>query len=837
MKKTISINLQGVIFHVEEDGYQLLHTYLGSVKRYFAAYEGHEEIMADLEGRMAEIFLSKLSTVKQVITLEEVQALIQRMGNVQDFAEVADETEPHTTSHTLNNPTMETFNTADAAPKRLYKAVHGKKIAGVAAGIAHYLKTDPLWVRLAFILLVFGTPVFDFGAFASISIITYIVLALILPVDPSIPAEGADMTSGKGKKLYRNPDDKKLGGVSSGIAAYFGTDPTWIRLLFVVLFFGFGTGLLLYIILWMVLPEANSLTEKMEMRGNPITISSIEDTIKNNPSFQDEKGQQNTLARLFLLPITLLSQILEAVGPLLKTLISVFFAIVRVIAGALMIMLSLALMFGAVVLAGAGFGLLTGNSFAHLGDFPTEMVSGDVPWYGVLAAAVGLIVPAILLGVLGLSVLARRTLMRQPLGWTLLALFLVSGAVVAFSAIEFGQNFNERGTYSTERKLMVPAGTLFLKAGPSSGKTYKSAALTIGSSRGQDILLQMDYMGEGRTEEDAVRNAQMVKYEPILMDSVLTLATSIGWKENAKFRDQDLNVRLLIPTMKPFLLDRNLARIVNFNENPTDIDLEELAGKKLMFGEGGKLSCLDCTAADSARQRTREDRNDFVHDGEDSGDLSIEIPSGGPSRTFEVASFTSVEAAGALQVLVRQGSTSSVKAYGSQSMINDLKVRSKDGQLSLSLDGDLLDLLDEEEPVVIVIETIKLTGLDLVGACKGEVSGFSGLDLNLDLIGASRAYVKGNQNKITADLTGASKLELSGTADEISADLTGACKLNAEDMPAQKVKLDLSGASKAIVHSRAVLNVDANGASRVTYYGQPETVVTDLSGAAKVEQE
>ncbi|MFC7669476.1 hypothetical protein ACFQT0_20500 [Hymenobacter humi] len=86
MKKNISINLQGIIFHIEEDGYDVLSRYLTEVKAHFAHYRGHEDIVADIEGRIAEIFSARLSPVQQVITLEDVEAMTAKMGRVSDFA-------------------------------------------------------------------------------------------------------------------------------------------------------------------------------------------------------------------------------------------------------------------------------------------------------------------------------------------------------------------------------------------------------------------------------------------------------------------------------------------------------------------------------------------------------------------------------------------------------------------------------------------------------------------------------------------------------------------------------------------------------------------------------
>jgi len=77
------------------------------------------------------------------------------------------------------------------------------------------------------------------------------------------------------KRLYRDPDNRVLGGVCSGIGIYLKLDPTIVRLVFLVIFFGFGIGFLIYIILWIVVPEARTTAQKLEMRGDPVNASNI----------------------------------------------------------------------------------------------------------------------------------------------------------------------------------------------------------------------------------------------------------------------------------------------------------------------------------------------------------------------------------------------------------------------------------------------------------------------------------------------------------------------------------------------------------------------------------
>src|SRR5690349_13144352 len=85
MKKNISINISGIIFHIEEDGYEVLKKYLDSINRYFSSFEDSSEILSDIESRIAEIFLTKLNEGKQIITAEDVKSLVVTMGSVSDF--------------------------------------------------------------------------------------------------------------------------------------------------------------------------------------------------------------------------------------------------------------------------------------------------------------------------------------------------------------------------------------------------------------------------------------------------------------------------------------------------------------------------------------------------------------------------------------------------------------------------------------------------------------------------------------------------------------------------------------------------------------------------------
>ena len=192
MKKTLTVNLGGTVFHIDEDAYRLLDNYLCNLRLHFRKQEGAEEIVNDIENRISELFAEKLSAGSQVITIADVEEVIARMGKPEDFGEDTGEEEPQKTT--------------------------GQTGAQQGATIR--------------------------------------------------------------RRLYRNPDDKILGGVISGLAAYLNWDVTVLRLImFVVLICGYGVLIPIYIICWLVIPEARTAAEKLNMRGEDITIENIGRTV------------------------------------------------------------------------------------------------------------------------------------------------------------------------------------------------------------------------------------------------------------------------------------------------------------------------------------------------------------------------------------------------------------------------------------------------------------------------------------------------------------------------------------------------------------------------------
>src|ERR1700748_2094911 len=136
MNKTIIININGIVFHIEEDAYDVLKSYMTDVKRHFLNSADSLEITSDIENRIAEMFSDVLTRDnKQVIVEQDVNAVIQQMGRVEDFDEVYDDGK---------NPAAGAY-TYTTNERRLFRDPDDHLVSGVCAGIANYFNIQPLW--------------------------------------------------------------------------------------------------------------------------------------------------------------------------------------------------------------------------------------------------------------------------------------------------------------------------------------------------------------------------------------------------------------------------------------------------------------------------------------------------------------------------------------------------------------------------------------------------------------------------------------------------------------------------------------------------------------------
>ncbi|MBD8488117.1 PspC domain-containing protein [Echinicola sp. CAU 1574] len=614
MKKTISINISGILFHIEEDGYDNLKKYLEAINKHFSHYEDNQEIIKDIENRIAEIFLSNLKNNKQVISAENVDKLIEKMGTIADFKAVEEEKEPDAKLHHeeenengdsefykyITPPNQE----AGKGYKKLTRLERSKILGGVCAGLAHYLAIDPLWTRLVAILLLFSGEFslrnFDFFPWdwnISLSlgwwaVLAYIVLWVILPVSYDEPEDKQI------KKLYRNPDDRVIGGVSSGLAAYFNIEVLWARLAFVGLIFAGGAGFVIYLILWIITPLAKSITERIKMKGGEITLSNIESTIIENrqiPEMPQPKQHQKAWLAPFRFLGNIINELGKALGPLGKFIIDV----IRVAFGLIIFFIGLVITLTPLAFLGAYFEFFTNDSFKYMIDnIPVEMLSELLPVWLALAASVTVLIPGIVITLLGISVLIRRSLIDSRFGLVTFGIWLLSIMVCAFQIPKTIAQFKNEGTYTKESVIDIPDSIVVIEATKRESEFNELGLVHVELKGTEDstLMLEQKFQSQGRSLDDAVNNAKSIQYEYMVVDSVISFNRSLEFSSMAKFRGQNLRQTLYIPYNKPFVMDKSLLSIIRNTIYSNGYKLKDVTSNNYwVFNEDGLL-CLTCTS-------------------------------------------------------------------------------------------------------------------------------------------------------------------------------------------------------------------------------------------------
>ncbi len=609
MKKTLSINISGILFHIEEDGYDTLKNYLESINTHFSGYSDSKEIISDIENRIAEIFLSYLKNNNQVITAENVTRLIEKMGTIADFSALEEKQE----AEEEEAPAADDFykyvtppSSANGGYKKLMRLESKKILGGVCAGIAQYFAIDVLWIRLIAILLLFtgniNFDLFDFNpfgwvqvnfGFGAIAVIAYIVLWVILPVSYT-QEEDKEI-----KKLFRNPDDKVLGGVASGLSAYFGVKELYVRLAFVLLTFAGGSGIVIYLILWIITPVASSITERIKMKGGEITLDSIDSTLKEtiNPvPPAPESSFESTIKKVVMTPFRVLGQVIEALGSALGSLGKFLLTLLRVFFGLIIFIFGIVLIGAPLVAFTLYLGIIDPIYYGTTDVFPLEMVTELIPT-GLAAAGLGLLaIPGIVILMLGLSVLSKKNLVGSRFGLVALALWLMCIGTVGFQVPRVLAKFKEEDRLITNTPLAIGQGVLFLTVEDREVEEefYQRVVLELKGTEDSIPSLNQEYFSRGQTKKQAQENIKKIAYSYSVKDSVITFERGFDLKTLGAFRDQKLNLSLAIPYDKPFIMDDSLLEILENTIYRNGYEGEDVRPEAIwVFNEAG-LTCLTC---------------------------------------------------------------------------------------------------------------------------------------------------------------------------------------------------------------------------------------------------
>lgn len=535
MNKTVTINIAGIVFHIEEDAYERLKTYLDKLRFKFSAEEGRDEILADIESRIAEILTAKKGPAREVVIMSDIEEVIATMGEpeaISDEGNAASEPEPEPTR-------------AESYERR------------------------------------------------------------------------------KRRRLFRDPDDKILGGVCTGIGHYFDIDAVWIRLGFVLAVVLGGTGILFYLLLMIIIPKAETTAEKLEMRGEPVDVNNIKRSIQEEfeewgdrmKKFGKEKKAEWGKADYDKWNRSRYHRRRDGAEDFLRTigtLLGRFVAFCLVFFGVLLLI-----------------GLFTGTFF--ITDFGPDVISAQAKslfddqtsyYVAIIGGILVFGMPLLMMIYSGITILFRLKRNNKILGFSALGIWIVGIILSVISITNVAAGFSET-SQSEERVAVTNTHNKNLavrvtvdpdmindyydddfnkkhhyggrwKVVTTSDNHWKlGAQLNIVPATGDSIEMYVYKKSQGRSIVEAQERVRNISYL-IKQDSTsITFAPAFTFDEGTGWKAQEVDIELRIPVGTTIFLDRTCNGFIWDVDNIHSTPDENMTDRRWKMTAAG-LECVDC---------------------------------------------------------------------------------------------------------------------------------------------------------------------------------------------------------------------------------------------------
>jgi phage shock protein PspC (stress-responsive transcriptional regulator) len=524
MEKTITVNISGTVFHIEEKAYQALQRYLENVRGQFAGSPGSDEIMADIEARIAELFAERIQGRGMVVTLADVDHVIDVMGRPEDYT---DGEEAH---------------------------------AGFAAGRSRGYK-----------------------------------------------------------RLFRDPDDRWVAGVLSGLANYVSVDPIWFRVAFIALvLLGMGTPILLYIILWVLVPMASTAAERLMMEGEPVTVDNLKRAFEQGA--QRVASEVEDLGRRFERSAPRAAEtVRQGAGQVAHTAASVIKRIVGLVLLAVGVGLGLSLL--GTVIGGSFLAYVTAGS-----DEPglvellaaTHASAAHATW-SVVALLLVTVIPVVGILIAGFQLLLD---LRSPrwVGWTLSLIWIVALIALTWSAVYVVRDVRRSEPVRTTQVLEAPAdGVLVLRRAEHPKFHLPSYDRLDGRMRGMELGIRVEadsihgswaqldirrspdsayhLMVERRAQAitgaiSRERSARIV-WHAAQRDGALHLSPWFAWPKADRVRGQRIVFVVQVPEGGSVYIDEGLEHMLDDVDNIDHVKTHDMVNKTWTMTPQGLTHQLD----------------------------------------------------------------------------------------------------------------------------------------------------------------------------------------------------------------------------------------------------
>jgi phage shock protein PspC (stress-responsive transcriptional regulator) len=547
MNKTVNSNIGGLIFHIDEDAYQKLTRYFEAIKRSLSNSSGQDEIMNDIEMRIAELLTEKQKSDKHVINNKDVDEVIVIMGQPEDYR-IDDDTNDKTAS------------------------------------------------------------------------------------EPFYPYT-------RSRKLYRDKDRATIAGVCSGLGYYFGIDAVWLKILFLILFFGFGTGFIAYIILWIAMPKAVTTSEKLEMTGEPVTISNIEKKVREEFESLSNKFKNANYNKMGNEAKAGATKVADGIGEIFMNVFKVFAKIL-----------------GTIILVFSSFALL-GICFVSIfmifsSSMPDNYILNHIStpigietpiWAQGVLFLLAFGIPMFFFLMLGLKLLVTNLKsVGNIVKFSLLGIWIIAvGILISLGINEATQIAFDGKTVKKETINIAQTDTLIIKfknndfyskssndhtdfkltQDEKNNEIIYSNNVTIEIMKTEEALpyIQIERLAVGKSANEARNRAEKIKYGYKIEGNKIILDNHLLTAVNYKFRGQKVELFLYLPKGILFKADETVQKY-EITEN-NFFNLHFSSSDYIYKVEDSQVKCLNCPADENEYNDVDNGTTEVITNENDSTDV------------------------------------------------------------------------------------------------------------------------------------------------------------------------------------------------------------------------
>ena len=472
MKRVETININGIVFSINDDAFVKLGSYLDVLGKNFENEQGGREIITDIEARISELFAERDGGVSRVVTLEDVAKVIETLGTPEDIA---------------GSDTNEKPDNEKSQPKKT------------------------------------------------------------------------------AKRLYRDPDQRYIGGVCAGIAAWIGINPVILRLAFIVFAFFGGASIPVYVLLWIIIPKAKTTAQKLSMRGEPVTIGNIEKNIKE--SLSDPELKQS------------FHNFLNEAGEFFGKLFGIFGRIIAVLLGLFLFCWGICCVIGLIGLyfmQDIIFSKWVEWDLLSFTELFKHIVSPESYAISLICAIMAASLMIFALIFWGIKLMSGSKVKYKLLHVTLLVLWVatvVTGVVISIAQV---RNFAWSNDAISETRQIAMSDTVYLALAPTKLQIsnspveeiyfdkdnrcfYGKPGLSINKSDDGNIKLKFNRESRGISKRAAWQFAENIVYSVDVRDSLLTFDPYFTVTPQDKWKFQTLNMTLYVPEGTVIIADNALC--------------------------------------------------------------------------------------------------------------------------------------------------------------------------------------------------------------------------------------------------------------------------------------